>query len=275
MAELQPQREPERFNMEKPVLLTIKYEGEVFTADEVANLLKAYTDQYSRYIDDELLIINDIKKGSLEISLQEILNYIGAAAPIIAENGIYKLYQDLKTAFDLFRERLPTKEEAINNNITQQKCNNVANILQPVSKDNSNQLNLSVVNDNSIHVHLNVNGNQASTMINRVKEMKKILAEKTSFTLQNEPFRYHQIRKSIKTGTGDRIFVESISNKPLKVKYDNVSIKEDIVESNENTFNFIFFANMTVQLKEDLPDTIIINELSDQMTINEFTQTQT
>ncbi|WP_409029376.1 hypothetical protein [Gracilimonas sediminicola] len=259
-------------NLEKPLSLKIRYEGEIFTVNEVSDLLKAYNDQYSRFIDDNVLVISDVKKGSLEVAIQELVPAVAASYPLIAEVGIVRLFENLKTAFDFFKEALPTRDKAIENNINKNVCTNVEKIVQPVTKDNSSSINYFVMNGDVIvnNYQDSFSSQDANLISNRAKETKKILNEKSSETLENEPFRFHQIRKNIKTGTGDRVIVESISDKPLKVRYDDISIKEDIVESSENTFNFIFVADMIVQYKGDKPDTVLINELNDQISADDF-----
>jgi len=256
--------------MEEPAKLNIeiKNNGPIELVDLTKSLL-ALADEYKRHLvrSEDSIFVNDIRLYVNEIRTGSIIASLIAMAPMalpLLENANtvadFTLY--LKSAFNFLLGK-ETNKPAL------EKANyeNLAQILEPVAKDNGSQFNINTFN-NSGPIVIKLDSLNANAIQNSIA--REIAALQTPMTGNHEKvlLYWYQARNDIRNQNGDKAIVESIYSGPVKTIFANEDIKSKILSSSENLFTRAYIVDVSVETIQNKPAVYKIIEMHESIERN-------
>ena len=203
----------------KPVVLT----------DLTLSLL-AISQQYEQFVETELppearvsteLLVREVRTGSIVF---ELIAHAIPVAPLFWSGGSIfewsKVVKDI-ILFGLGKLKNPPKE------LTKNDLKQWDSILEPVAKDHGSQINFVVRDQGSVVVNqVIVTSDEANAAQNKLRKLINQYDEPVDVTHKKRVMTWYQAKFDPDSQTGNKVKVEAISKKPLRVLFDNNAIKE-------------------------------------------------
>ncbi len=211
--------------------ITIKNEKPVILTDLTLSLL-GVNQQFQRFLETETnqnyqpcteLYIKEVRSGSIVVELVAISMPI---VPLIWEGGPLSQWatqaQAMITWF-IGKTNTPPKQIA-KNDLKQWN-----NILEPIAKDSGSQLNFTVSDGGKIINQFFINSNEANAAQNRIQREIANIDDSDEHIHRRKVMIWYQTKFDTESHTGDKVIIEAISKKAVKVIFENDAVKESIL----------------------------------------------
>ena len=226
----------------------------------------AFAEEFRRHgaanCDEDLppprLLIKEVRSGSIEIDLVPAIYAAGSvvlgnpAAVMAAANTTMSFFKNLSGIVKWLRgqERLPGPPP------DSRTLENIEKWIEPVAKDAGASVTLNVFNvtvNGDVNAPMILNSEDANVAQNVSRRKRKELTTPQSGDLREQVLlRWHQSRNSV-LGRGDMAIVESISAKPLRVVFQNKSMKSMLLGADDNMFKRPYLADVIIDSVEGVP----------------------
>lgn len=253
-----------KFSNKKPIQLS-----------DLSQSLLAIGSQYEKFIENEAdeeffgsseLYIKDVRSGSIII---ELITQNLPILPLLWQGGsLLEWTNQISNTINwlLGESDKPPKE------IQKQDLKQWGNILEPVAKDNGSQLNFNVYDGGSVVFNVNVNSLQANAAGNRIKRELEKLDEPDDHIQKRKVMYWYQTKFDDESHTGDKAIIESITDKPVKVIFENNAVKKAMLKGEprfKKPWNELaYLVDIKVQTVRNLPKVYTIINYYDEDTFD-------
>lgn len=253
-----------KFSNKKPIQLS-----------DLSQSLLAIGCQYEKFIENEAdeeffgsseLYIKDVRSGSIII---ELITQNLPILPLLWQGGsLLEWTNQISNTINwlLGESDKPPKE------IQKQDLKQWGNILEPVAKDNGSQLNFNVYDGGSVVFNVNVNSLQANAAGNRIKRELEKLDEPDDHIQKRKVMYWYQTKFDDESHTGDKAIIESITDKPVKVIFENNAVKKAMLKGEprfKKPWNELaYLVDIKVQTVRNLPKVYTIINYYDEDTFD-------
>lgn len=257
------------------IRLVIKIENKrpIELLDLTKSLVSIAT-QFDSYVDknadskenrEAKLFVKEIKSGSVILELVEFAT-IGMIPFIENTNTILGFAEYCKKAINFFLKNEGEKPE-----LKPTDYKDFSTILNPISKDNGSQFNLSTTINGNVELHLNLNSTETNALQNIFKkELEQLkIPEQLDDVKPSVLMTWFQARNDLKSTIGNKGVIEELSKKPLNITFETDDIKEKMLHSDINPFNTAFVVDVKIQTIQDKPAAYKIVKLHNFFDINE------
>lgn len=257
------------------VRLVIKIENKrpIELLDLTKSLVSIAT-QFDSYVDknadskenrEAKLYVKEIKSGSVILELIELAT-VGMIPFIENTNTILGFVEYCKKAVNFFLKNEGEKPE-----LKPTDYRDFSTILNPISKDNGSQFNLSTTINGNVELHLNLSSTDTNALQNIFKkELEQLkIPEQLDDIKPSVLMIWFQARNDLKSTIGNKGVIEEISKKPLNITFETDEIKEKMLHSDINPFNTVFVVDVKIQTIQDKPIAYKIVKLHAFFDINE------
>ncbi len=247
-------------NNTKPVVLT-----------DLTMALLGVGQQFERFIENEAadqgqlcseLFIKEVKSGSIIV---ELVAQAMPVVPLLWQGGsIGEWVNYAKSVYDWLggKSGQPPKE------VTKQDLKQWSNILEPVAKDNSSQLNFTVSSGGQVINQFIISSEHANALQNSIKREIGLLNEPDDHVQRKRVMTWYQTKFDDTSQTGNKAVIESISKSPVKVIFENNAVKRALMAGDprfKKPWNELaYIVDVKVQTVQSIPKVYtIINYYDD------------
>jgi hypothetical protein len=254
-------------NNTKPVVLT----------DLTLSLL-AVGQQYETFLEHELpeniqvssaLLVREVRTGSIIFDL-----ITQAAIPTIPLLWMHKdsLAQWCEVATELMKY-LTGMLDRPPKTITKHDLNQWHSILEPVAKDGGSQMNFNVNNEGNIIIkQLIINSADANAAQNRIRKEIGEIVQPTDTLHRKQVMTWFQARFDPGSQIGNKVMIENISDRPLRVLFDDDTIRDAMfaqgIKYNIPWHELAYVVDVQIQTIEGKPKVATIMKFYPELTFN-------
>lgn len=247
-------------------VLTFRFENSrpVELADLTASL-QAVARRFSRYVaqnDFDLneesikLYVRRISEGSIVVDLTnyavahsgEAMGYLGAiagGATIAQTNAIVTFGKNIRDGLNYLVGRGPKPTY-----MPASELKDLAKIVEPVAKDGRGSINISATDGATVQVSVSFDSVEANAIQNRAEREIEARREPMQKSFRRVLMYWHQASKK-SASLSDKVVIESISDKPLKVIFsEDDEIKNKMISGKDNPFNIGFLVDVDLITKQ-------------------------
>lgn len=247
----------------KPVVLT-----------DLTLALLAVGQQYEQFVEHELprdqqvsstLLVKEVRTGSIVF---ELIAQAIPIAPLLWQGG--SMLEWAKCAKDTLlylqgKLKNPPKE------LAKQDLKQWDAILEPVAKDNGSQMNF-VVHDGGTIQQFIINSTAANVAQNQIRKQLSQMEEPVDVTHKKRVMTWYQAKFDPDSQTGNKVRIESISRRPLRVLFDNNAIK-DAMYAQGSDFDvpwqkLAYVVDVQIQTINEQPKVALITKFYPKQTFN-------
>lgn len=215
--------------------ITIKNQNPVVLTDLTLSLL-GISQQYQRFIESETnqdyqptteLYIKEVRQGSIVVELMAAAMTI---RPLIWDGGpLNQWLEQAKAIVEWFlgKQDAPPKE------VTKNDLKQWNNILEPVAKDHGSQLNFTVSGDNNVIAQFFLGSQEANAAQNRIQRELERLDDPDEHIQKRKVMTWYQTKFDSESHTGDKAIIEAISNKSVKLIFENNAVKDEMLKGDK------------------------------------------
>lgn len=213
--------------MENKYFIKIEYSKAISLTD-LSTSFNGLSESYKNFLSingiyevEPILYVKEIVKGSIEIEF--LVKMAQSMLPFMGEiNTVVKFFESIKA----LKDKLLSPEKADCKNLKKKDFEILQNIVSPIRKDDGGAINFIAIGNNN-NFHASINSKEAQT-INKscVEYLKELNTAEESSLHTIQLFRWYQANFDNKKREGSKGIIEKISTKPLKVVFENDSIKE-------------------------------------------------
>ncbi|MFC1602897.1 hypothetical protein ACFL3U_04975 [Pseudomonadota bacterium] len=212
--------------------ITIKNEKPVVLTDLTLSLL-GVNQQFQCFLESETnedyqpsteLYIKEVRSGSIVVELVAISMPI---VPLIWEGGPLSQWATQAQAminWFLGKVKNPPKD------VTKNDLKQWNSILEPVAKDASSQLNISVTDNAKVINQIFINSQEANASQNKIMRELESFDDPDEHIQKRKVMVWYQTKFDTESHTGDKVIIEAISKKAVKVIFENNAVKESILK---------------------------------------------
>lgn len=212
--------------------------------------------QYIRYIErhpedaeakDVKLYIKEVRPGSI---VADLIALAPLAIPFAEQaNSIIGFASHAKSVVDYLLGRGEKPAD-----IEKKDYDNYSKIVNPVAKDESAQLNLSVVINGDVTQTFNINYVEANAVQNKINRDLLDMKEPVERLQRKVVLYWYQARNDPKSKAGDKAIIESVSQLPIKTVFGVESLKHEMLfDSDINPFKFAYVVDVYVETIQNRP----------------------
>ena len=222
----------------RPVDLLYLTHSFISLANEYKGFLGGYGIDYNM---KTRLYVREIRTGSIITDLVDLTPV--AFAFLEHANTFVSFVSYAKSTYEYFTKKTREKPKEFNKD----ELKNFDCIIDPIAKDNGGQLNISslriegdvVINNFSITTQ---DAQEAQNTIR--KEIQNLDTPKIATYTKVVLYMYRAVNDPNRSG--DKGIIESISEKPLKLIWDDAAFKEQIINADTNFFSVSFLVDCEV-----------------------------
>lgn len=248
-----------QIDVSKKLEITINNKGPVALADLTLSLL-SFNQQFQKFIETDTdrdqcssteLFIKDVRSGSIVI---ELVSQILPTVPLFWENGSLSEWINLvKSIMDWFLGKSEQKPRELSS----QDLKQWHSIVEPIAKDSGSQMNISVSDNGTVINQFFINSQDANAAQNSIQRLLAKQDVPNDHVHNRQVMYWNQAKFDKKSETGDKAVIENISKKPLKVIFENNSVKENIL-AGDTRFDkpwheLAYVVDVDVQFVRDVP----------------------
>jgi len=260
-----------------PPVLTFRFENShpVELADLTASL-QAVARRFSRYVsqnDFDLdensvkLYVRRISEGSIVVDLTnyavahagEVAAYVGAAAggvTIAQTNAVVTFAKNIRDGLNYLVGRGAKPED-----MPTSELKDLSKIVEPAAKDGRGNVQITATDGATVQVSVSFDSVEANAIQNRAEREIADRREPVQTTYRRVLMYWHQASKT-PGSRSDKAVIEKISDKPLKVLFDDDAlIKEKMLSGKDNPFNIGFLVDVELITKQGRPVAYQVNHL--------------
>lgn len=227
---------------------TIKIENSVpVELRELTTSYLGFHDQFNRYIKinnysfedgGPKLCVNEIRPGCIETSLIVIGGIIAPVLPFISNvNTVITFGKHLRSLMLYFLGKGKRPDD-----LQIPDCKNCAKIATPIASDPRAVMNFTANEGGTQNFYLTHIG--ANAVQNAAKREMKELGAPEQDIYPKVILHWYQARDESGTTTGDKAIIDRISQKPLKVIFEDDRIKDEMIRSQKNPFLVAFVVDV-------------------------------
>ncbi len=235
---------------------TIEFRFETSKPVEVLDLAASLTSigrQYMQFASaqgfleaDAKLYVKEIRSGSIIAELVGVATQIPWSDLVKTASTTAEFAKRVTEIIDWFRGKskvdpIPSRGE----------METTKGMLLPVVNDPSAQLTFNCTDNAQVVVNLTINSFDAAGVTQRISNRLKQDAMPVSGRQELKAFRWYQARNDLKAKTGDRGVIESISPKPVRVRFTSEAIKETMTKG--PIFERVYIVDAVVETSDDKP----------------------
>ena len=235
------------------VVLNIEIKNkEPLELTELTKSLISLSNQYNRHSEvngyseserNAKLYVKKIETGSVLLDLIEF----GSASvfPFIeSTNTIVGFAQFLKDSVSYFLKSKGEKPD-----LTIQDCKELSQIVSPIAKDSSSQLNVNVTINGNIKNYLTLNSNESNALQNVLKqEIKEKQELKNGDIIENALMVFSQTKNKISGKGGNKVIIDdALPSKAINLIIPDKKMKKQIIKGDDNPNNFSFQVDVKVK----------------------------
>ncbi|MFK5288607.1 hypothetical protein ACI3PG_11205, partial [Glaesserella parasuis] len=119
-------------------------------------------------------------------------------------------------------------------------------------------------NQGDVHIHLHADNAMAGLAQNNINRELKLLKEREENTLRNTTL-YWSSTADAQSKAHDRAIIPAISSKPVRVRFEDKSLKDTMIINEEYPYHKIFLVDVLVEYIEEEPVIYKILKLNGSM----------
>ncbi len=219
------------FDFGKKLEIKIKNSKPIVLTDLTLSLL-GISLQFQRFIESETnqdyqvgaeLFVKEVRKGSIVV---ELVAQAMPILPLVWSGGSLSEWVNFsKATIDWLLGKVSTPPK----DMTKQDLKQWHNILEPVAKDSASQFNISASENAVVINQFFIDSQQANAAQNAIQRHISQLEEPNEHIHKNRVMCWYQTKFDSDSHTGDKATIEDISKKPLKVIFENNTVKESML----------------------------------------------
>ena len=256
---------------ESKLVLTIKNSRPVDVRD-LAECMLGVSNEYQRYVEKELglppvdagLYVKDVRSGSIITELvgltSSLLPYMEDINTLVAFGGGLVVLLNWLAGNKVDRPAV----------IEKKTLENIMDIVDPIAKDAKGSFRIDTVNVNGeISVHYHFHSPEANTIQNNARREIEILKVPLVGVRNKVLLHWDQAKNQTSNTVGDKAIIESISQKPIRVTFENEELKKKMLFERPYPFQDYFLVDVFVETVEDVPKMYKIIDVHEIFTDNE------
>ena len=220
-----------KLDLNEKLQITIDNKKPVVLNDLTMALL-GISQQYERFIENETaeenhagseLFIKEVRSGSIVV---ELITETMPILPLLWQGGSFSEWVGhAKSVLEWLNGKFeqPPKE------LTKQDLKQWNNIVEPIAKDHGSQLNFSVSSGGVVINHFHINSAEANVAQNAIRREIELLNEPNDKPERKRVMTWYQTKFDDSSQTGSKAVIESISKSPVKVIFENNSVKKALM----------------------------------------------
>lgn len=242
---------------------------------DLSQSLLAIGNQYEKFIENEAdeeffgsseLYIKEVRNGSIII---ELVTHSLPILPLLWEGG--SLLEWANQVSDTFQWLLGEAKNAPKE-LQKSDLKQWGNIIEPIAKDNGSQLNFNVYDGGNVVFNVSLNSLQASAAGYKITRELEKLEEPDDHVQKRKVMYWNQTKFDYESHTGDKAIIESISDKPIKVIFENNAVKKAMLKGDQR-FNkpwneLAYLVDVKVQTVRNIPKVYTIINFYDEDTFD-------
>lgn len=254
--------------------ITINNNNPVVLTDLTLALL-AVGQQFERFIENETnkqhqigaeLYIKDVRSGSVIV---ELVAQILPVAPILWQGGsLTEWVNHAKSVIEWLNGKLSTPPKDLTKNDLKQWNN----ILEPVAKDSGSQMNFTVSHGGRVINKVFISSEQANAAQNGIRRKLELFDEPADHIQRKRIMVWNQTKFTDGTSTGDRAVIESITQAPVKVIFENNEVKKAMLAGDtrfkKQWHELAYIVDVRVQTIRGVPKVFTIINYYDEDTFD-------
>lgn len=257
--------------LDKDIKLTIEIDNkEPLKLSTFCQSMEGIYSEYSQFILDNKLDVEPcekhiyVEKITQGCFFVELVSMISSNYSLIEQaNSIIEFGSHLKSIFDWATNRGDKP-----NNLTEKTLKNFNNILEPIALDSKSQLNIQSVNINgNVNIYIQTNSDLANVAQNNINKEMQLLKEREDNTILNTALLWSSTGDA-QSKAHDRAIIPAISSKPVRVKFEDKSLKDIMILNEEYLYHKIFLVDVLVEYIDEEPVIYKILKLNNSMNKN-------
>lgn len=233
--------------------------------------LLAVGDQYKAFIrrrrgawveDDYKLYIKEVRSGSIIAELIDFATQgqlLPAATPFVIDFA-----SQLGQWFDFFKG---AKDVADVSDwlfgVSKKDLQQISQIVEPVAKDNSSQINIIAQQGSTIFVQSSLTSVEANAVQNRIRRHIDSNPLPATGVHLDQVLYWYQVRADAAAKPGDRAIIERFARYPVRVRFASDDVKRQMLDGQENPFRMLFVVDVDVTFVDDKPVLYRVLEVKD------------
>lgn len=222
---------------------------------ELTKSLIAISNQYNRHSESSgfsesernaKLYVKKIETGSVLMDLVEFGS--SSVIPFIeGTNTIVGFAEFLRLSIDYFLSSDGDKPE-----LSIQDCKEISQIVSPVAKDGSSQLNLNVTVNGEVKNYISIDSTQANSLQNILKqEIKEKQELKNGDVIENALMIFSQTKNKISGKGGNKVIIDdAVEGRAINLIIPDKKMKKQIIKGEDNPNNFSFQVDVKIKTVE-------------------------
>ena len=188
---------------------------------------------------DVALCISRLRTGSI---VAELFALAPLALPFVEHaNTIVDFASHLKTTYSYLLGKVDCERPP-----TTRTLQNVIAMSEPVAKDGGSILNINTVVHGDVHIHLKLPSKDANAAQNVARKAIAPPTDSQNAVRERVLLYLYQARGDLRSKSGDKAIIESISPSPVRVEFLNENVKRDVVAVHDNPFRMAFVVDVEV-----------------------------
>lgn len=251
-------------NPESLHVLTIKYDiGRPADLGDFSRSLLALASEYENHAASTIdppfgaamrLQIKQVQSGSI---IADLVPYASGMLGFLADsNTVLSFAESLR---DLYT-RLVGDGNSAESSPKTATLKNFGDIVEPIAKDSSSQLNINQVSGN---VNITITSTEAKAAQNEIGRIIRDGAVPHVGLHVQVAMHWHQARNDVTSNVGDRAIIESISPSPVKVAFTTEYMKAQMISTDDNPFDFAYIVDVYVETVKDRPVLYKVDKIHD------------
>lgn len=239
--------------------ITIKNQKPVVLTDLTLSLL-AINQQFQRFIESETnqdydasseLYIKEVRTGSIIV---ELVTQTLPILPLVWTGG--SLAEWVTQAQGIINWLL-NKSADKPKDLSKKDYQQWQSILSPIAKDNGSQLNFTVSDGGQVINQFFINSTDAEKAQLSINNKLRELEEPNDHIQRKKVMVWYQTKFDRESHTGDKVVIEAISKKPVKVVFENNSVKEKMLKGDSRFdkpwHELAYLVDIEIQTINDVP----------------------
>lgn len=242
---------------------------------DLSQSLLAIGNQYEKFIENEAdeeffgnseLYIKEVRNGSIII---ELVTQSLPILPLLWDGGsLLEWTTQISNTFQWLLGEIKNAPKELQKSDLKQW----GNIIEPIAKDNGSQLNFNVYDGGSVVFNVSLNSLQANAAGNRITRELEKLEEPDDHVQKRKVMYWNQTKFDYESHTGDKAIIESISDKPIKVIFENNAVKKAMLKGDprfKKPWNELaYLVDVKVQTVRSIPKVYTIINFYDDDTFD-------
>jgi hypothetical protein len=247
---------------------------------DLTKSLSAMADEYRRHLDDlgldsseqpVKLLIKEVRAGSIEIDLVDVaaMAYPSLVAMGGDINTIVEFGKHIKACLDYLLKKTPQKPSSFKE---ARRLQNLSDILEPIAKDPNATMTIRpmVININGANSNVVVQTMESNAAQNEIgREISQIKKPVKGFE-EKVLLRWYQTRNDAKSKIGDKGIVESITGRPVKTIFSGDSLKNQMLQMDDNFYRRAFLVDIQIDTINGRPALYKIIAIHDTIDISDL-----